>query len=500
MLRRFTLDELVVGRKPVGLFVIDPVLAVAPHSHRVLEVLLVHDVEEKPAVLLFEELVQCGEQLHILAAHCPSERDGPAQRECLADIGAVAELEVEHVARGHGEIEPPFAHLLDQRLGLRIFRRGIDIELQAGITEPLEGAPVGAARAHRHGTSSEILDAENGVVVVASHQIVVDVVERARHHHAGRARRPVRGQCRGGNICGPSFEHVEQRCVLRSDHHLDMQVLAFGEFAQQLVLEADLLAAPQEERRRVVAGDDAQHAPAPDLGQVTISFAVHQVRDLLSREESIERFKQIRRVRTDRPRHRIALEWPGDDSQSGPIVPEPLAVADVDCRDVQPSFSDTRQQFLRWCVLRHDADIDVRMSTACALHDVPERRLLPDGDFASREIAQGVDAIARPYHDVFPSAMGRNCKCDLLLARIGDGDVRGDEVALARHQGRNERVRMVYLYPVHVEKVFFGEAPNENTVELERVRRDAAAGVADFRLAARDDDGDGPPRSDQLER
>ena len=55
----------------------------------------------------------------------------------------------------------------------------------------------------------------------------------------------------------PSFQHLEQRCVLRRDHHLDVQAVALRELAQQLVLEPHLFAAPQKEGCGTVSGDDA---------------------------------------------------------------------------------------------------------------------------------------------------------------------------------------------------------------------------------------------------
>jgi hypothetical protein len=63
--------------------------------------------------------------------------------ECLADIGAVTELDIEHMARGHGQVEAAFADSRDQRLGLRVFRCGRDIDLQSGVAEPLQGSPPG---------------------------------------------------------------------------------------------------------------------------------------------------------------------------------------------------------------------------------------------------------------------------------------------------------------------------------------------------------------------
>ena len=164
--RRFALRERVVGRQTVGMRVIDAILAVEPHSNGIFEVLLIHDVEEQPAVLLVQELVQGGEQLRIATTHRPSEGDRSAQRKCLADIGTVTQLDIEHVARGHRQIDTPFPHRRDQRLGLRILGRGSDVELQSRVAEPLQGVPVGAARAHRDGAPCEILDAENRIVIV----------------------------------------------------------------------------------------------------------------------------------------------------------------------------------------------------------------------------------------------------------------------------------------------------------------------------------------------
>ena len=404
------------------------------------------------------------------------------------------------MTRRHGEVDPAFAHLRDQRLGLRVLGRWIDVDLQAGVTEPLQRAPVGAARSHGHGPSGEILDSENGVVVVAGHQEVVDVIERPGHRHAGPARRRIRRQRCGGDITAPAFEHVEQRCVLRSDHHLDEQPLATCEFFQQLEFEADLLAAPQEEGRGVVARDDAQHAVVLDGGEVAVSLSARQPGELLSGEKPVELFEQIRCIRIDCPRHGIALERLGDDPQCGPVVPEPFAVADVDRRHVVTAVDHSRQHRLGRGVLRHDAHLDIRIRAACTLHDLPERGLFPNHELSSGEVVHGFDAITHPHHDVLARAMGGNGEGDLFLAGVGDRHVRGDEVPPARDQRRNEQVPVVHLDPVDVKKVLFGKAPDEHAVELRRVSGNADVGVADFRFPAGNDDGQGSSRRHQLER
>ena len=499
--RRFAPDDRVVRRKPAGALVADALLAVAADPGRALEILLVDDVEEEPAVLPVEELVESRQQLRVPAAHRPPEGDGAAQGERLAHVGAVAELQIEHVARGHGEVDAPLAHRGDQRLGLRILRRGVEIELETGAAEPLEGAPVGAARVHRHRAPGEILDPEEGVVVVAGHQVVVDVVERARHHDAGRAPHRVDRQRRRGDVTGAPCEHFEERLAVRREHHLDVQIEPPRELAQQLVLEAHLLAAPQEEGRRVVAGDDAQHPAAPDLGQIATPLDPRQTRELFDGEEPVESFEQVRRLRADRPCHRVSLERPAHDPQRGPLLLDPDGVVDVHRGHVEPALDDPLQQGPRRRVLGDEPDLDVRVVAARVLHDVPERRSLPDRDLPSREVGGGLDAVvvAAPHHEVLAGAVRRQGEGDLLPARLGDGDVRGEEVARPGDQGRDERIPVPDLHPVDVEVMPLRETVHERAAEPVG-RGGVSVSVAALRITARNDDGEGPSRCDQLER
>ena len=160
--------------------------------------------------------------------------------------------------------------------------------------------------------------------------------------------------------------------MLRRNHHLDVQILAIRELAEQFVFEPHLFAAPQEESRRVVSSDDAQHPAALHFRQITVLLTVRQSCDLLDREESIEFLEQTGSVRIDCPRNRIAHERLGDDTQGRPIELEPRAVADIDRRHVQPACGHTLQQSLRRRVLRYETHLDFRVGTACMLHHMPE--------------------------------------------------------------------------------------------------------------------------------
>ena len=335
---------------------------------------------------------------------------------------------------------------------------------------------------------------------MARHEVVVDVVERARHRHVRRTRRHVDRQRRRGNVAGTSFQHLEQRRVLRRDDHLDVQIMALRELAQELELEAHLLAAPHEEGRRVVPGDDAQHAVALHLGKVAVSLPVRQGRGMLDREESIELLEQPRRVRTDRPRHHVAHQRPGEETQRGPLQLELRAACDIDRRHVQPAVRDACQQPLRRHVLRYETDLDFRVGAACFLYRVPERRALPNGDLPSREVTQRVHPIALAHHDMLAGAVSGNGEGDLLPALLGDGDVGGNEVPAARDQRGNELVPALHLQPVDLEKVLLGEATHEIPVEPGRVEGAARTDVTNLRLPARNDDGEGPPGCDQLQR
>ena len=67
-----------------------------------------------------------------------------------------------------------------------------------------------AAAAYGDGTRCEIFDPEDRIVIVARHQIVIDVVERERHRHARGARQRLDWQRRRRNVGVASFQNLEQ--------------------------------------------------------------------------------------------------------------------------------------------------------------------------------------------------------------------------------------------------------------------------------------------------
>ena len=129
---------------------------------------------------------------------------------------------------------------------------------------------------------------------------------------------------------------------------------------------------------------------------------------------------------------------------------------------------------------------------------MPERGPLPERYLAPCQIIEGFEPVALAHHDVLAGPMGGNGKGDHPFARLGDGDVGRDEVALAGDQGANECVPALHPHPVDVEIVLLGEAENQVAMELRRVGEDAA-GVVDLRVMAWNDDGEGSSRCNQLE-
>ena len=244
-------DDVVIRRQRVSR---DPMLALARHPARIDEVFVAQHVEFVAPVAFTDERIETAHEFLVVVARRPGEPLLGLERKAQGQAWIECRLQLCAVAVDQRGIEAAPGDIRENRAGRPINECHIEARLGANALQRCGIARPRVDRDPSSGETGEIGDRFAGGDKRFAYPQV----------RAGKAQTHLdavvcRNEARGDHVAATRREPIEQAADVARDDHFQLEVMRRGEGADQLVFEAEQLAAPEVIGGRRV---DSEHPDA----------------------------------------------------------------------------------------------------------------------------------------------------------------------------------------------------------------------------------------------